>query len=75
MNIKKVDHKKRVKILQQKARSNKNNVKAAGYICTMMSAGKTFQQVADKLNSEGFLTARGKTFAPTTVQRLFERFC
>lgn len=74
-HIRMVDHKKRVKILKEKPLRNKNNVKAAGYICTLIKAGKTLQQVADTLNTEGFLTARGKAFAPTTVQRLYERFC
>lgn len=41
----------------------------------MIKSGKTLQQVADTLNAEGFMTARGKSFAPTTVQRLYERYC
>lgn len=75
VNLAKVNHKKRIDVLRSNARNNRNNIKASGYICQLIKSGSTLQQVADVLNKEGFKTARSKAFKPTTVQRLYERFC
>ena len=36
----------------------------------LRARGHTLQQVADELNQAGYRTRRGRTFHPTTVQRL-----
>lgn len=60
---------------RQKALNNPNSIKAGGYICTLYKAGATFSQIADILNSEGFITSRGGTFYPASVQQLYKRYC
>lgn len=52
----------------------KNDTKAAKTVSTNMRANnKTFQQIADFLNENGFMTAKGKTFEAITVKRLIEK--
>ena len=58
---------------RKRAQENENNRKAAGYIKILRGNGLSYQAIADKLNAEGFRTARGKRFAPTSVQRLCHR--
>lgn len=73
-NLKKIDRKKNVKIIRQRALDNPNNKRASGYICQLIGAGNTLQTVADKLNIEGFRTSTGCNFQPITVQRLYQRY-
>lgn len=74
-NLKKVNEKKRLEAIHNRAVSNPNNKRASGYVSQMMAAGWSFTAVAAKLNEEGFRTARGLAFQPTTVKRLYERIC
>ncbi|MEI6487723.1 MAG: recombinase family protein [Bacteroidota bacterium] len=52
---------------------NDNNRKASGYIILLRNSGSTLQQIADKLNSEGFRSSRGKQFRPSNVLMLLNR--
>lgn len=52
---------------------NINNIRAKGYITVLRNNGLTYQAIADKLNSEGFLTATGKAFTPKAAQLLYIR--
>jgi len=74
-NLSKINHKKRIAVLRSNAANNKNNIRAAGYVCNMINTGSTYQEVADVLNKEGFRTSRGFAFRSTTVKRLYDRVC
>ena len=72
-NLKKVDKKKRIRIIKERARTNPNNVRASGYIINLINGGASWSSVAHTLNTEGFRTTRGLEFEATTVKRLYER--
>ncbi|MGB0982661.1 MAG: recombinase family protein [Saprospiraceae bacterium] len=55
----------------QKAQRNENNRRASGYIKYLRDGNMTYQAITDRLNSEGFRTARSKYFTPTAVRRLY----
>lgn len=61
--------------IKAKALNNINNKKAAGYICTLYSNKKTYAEIAEILNNEGFRTAKDCEFKPTTVMRLYKKYC
>jgi DNA invertase Pin-like site-specific DNA recombinase len=65
--------KKGIEKRKELAMSNENNRKASGYIILLRNAGKTLQQIADKLNAEGFRSSRGKGFRPSNVLMLLNR--
>ena len=56
--------------MQANARENQQNRQAARLAELLRARGHTLQQVADELNQAGYRTRRGRTFHPTTVQRL-----
>ncbi|MFC7670523.1 recombinase family protein [Hymenobacter humi] len=56
--------------MQANAREHQANRQAARLAGLLRSQGYTLQQVADELNQAGYRTRRGRTFHPTTVQRL-----
>lgn len=64
---------KGVKAIKEKAKTNKNNMRAMGYINFLRIAGKSYREIASTLNQEGFRTARGKEFQANSVKRLYER--
>jgi hypothetical protein len=51
-------------------RTHPANVQVAELIRLYRRDGLTYQAIADKLNTMGFRTQRGKRFAPMSVQRL-----
>lgn len=60
--------------VKEKARNNVNNKRASGYIISLRESEKLpYQKIADRLNLEGFRTARNKFFTPTAVKRLYDR--
>lgn len=59
--------------IKHKARMNANNKRASGYISQLRQSEMSFQIIADKLNVEGFRTARNKFFTPMAVKRLYDR--
>lgn len=60
-------------IIKQKALRNPNNKRAMELIVLYKDKGLTLQNIAHKLNGNGFRTARGKSFHKTSVKRLWER--
>lgn len=52
-----------------------NNHQATGVICDLRSAGKTFEQIASRLNELNFTTTRGKAFSASTAYILHDRYC
>jgi len=55
-------------------KKEKNDTTVAKTVSTNMRANKkTFQQIADFLNENGFKTAKGKVFEAITVKRLIEK--
>ena len=58
--------------IKANAASNPNTNKAKDYAILMRKNGSTLLEIADILNEKGFLSARGKAFAKTTVNRLLE---
>ncbi|HEX8657626.1 MAG TPA: recombinase family protein [Hymenobacter sp.] len=56
--------------MQANARGHQANRQAARLAELLRAKGHTLQQVADELNQAGYRTRRGRTFHPTTVQRL-----
>lgn len=57
----------------QKAKSDKANIQAKELSQLYKTNGHTLQQIADKLNEQGYKTTRGNSFRATTVKRLLDR--
>ena len=64
---------KSIQVRKEKARTNKANIQAAELSRLYKTNGHTLQQIANKLNEQGYRTSRGKEFKPTTIKRLLER--
>ncbi|WP_266206383.1 recombinase family protein [Pontibacter kalidii] len=64
---------KGLQIRQENAASHKANRQATELIQMYREKDMTYQQIADRLNSHGFTTRRGKKFFAITVQRLHVR--
>jgi DNA invertase Pin-like site-specific DNA recombinase len=58
---------------KKRAANNENNRRATSLVVMMKRAGKTFTQIADQLNRDGFKTSRGCQFTVTQVARLHKR--
>lgn len=58
---------------RKSAENNGNNLRSINYIYGLRNTGMTFYAIADRLNSEGFRTAKEKTFTQTQVFRLYQR--
>jgi DNA invertase Pin-like site-specific DNA recombinase len=59
--------------IKENALLNKANVQAMDIICSTRKEGKTFQEIADKLNRLQYTTRNGKKFHPIQVLRLYRR--
>ena len=64
---------KGLQVRQENAVAHKANRQAAELIQMYREKGMTYQQIAQRLNSHGFTTRRGKKFFAITVQRLHIR--
>ena len=51
--------------------SNENNRRAVGYIKELRDKNTPYSVIAERLNSAGFRTARGRNFHKISVQRLY----
>ncbi|GAB3334857.1 recombinase family protein [Larkinella ripae] len=58
---------------RQRAAENKNNRRASAMVAQLRSQGKTYDQIAEQLNKDGFVTSTGKEFYAMQVQRLHKR--
>jgi len=72
-NLTDAARKKGTAAIKEKARKNRNNKRASNYIVSMRDAGMKYQEIANRLNTDGFRTARDKYFTPTAVRRLYIR--
>jgi len=62
-------------VIRSKAKNNDNNRRATMLICEYKKQGMTLQEIADKLNNNGFKSSKGKPFHKTTVMRIYKRYC
>lgn len=62
-----------IEVRRELALTNIPNVQAIDIIADKRKQGKTFQQIADHLNSKGYKTRTGKKFYKATVKMLFDR--
>lgn len=60
--------------IKEKAFYNINNIRATELIHLYKEKGYTLQQIANKLNQNGFKSSTGKKFHKTTVNRLLKRY-
>lgn len=58
----------------KKARENPNNKRAAAMLRILMKQNLSLTQMADILNSEGFVTSRGSQFTAWSVSVLLKRY-
>ena len=58
----------------QKALDNENNKRAAALISAMVNDNKTFGEIANSLNKQGFKTSKGGQFQIIQVQRIYDRY-
>ncbi len=61
-----------LKGIKEKRFSNTNNIKAKALASSLRSAGKTYNDIANTLNENGFKSSRGGIFYPTSVCNLFK---
>lgn len=54
----------------RRARNNPNTRQARAYAELLKENGHNYSQIAEKLNENGYRTARGKEYYPTSAQRL-----
>ena len=64
---------KGLEVRRLNASSNKANRQASRLVRIYREQGYTFQQIADELNGEGYLTRNGKPFRKGTVHYLFRK--
>lgn len=57
-----------------KADTNPNTVRARVMIEALLPSTRNLTHIADKLNGNGFKTALGASFRPSTVKRIIERY-
>lgn len=62
------------KTCKAKADNNPNNMRAIAMLRVLVSQDKTYQQMADILNREGFVTSQGYSFTKSTVFKLIKRY-
>ena len=58
----------------KKARENPNNKRSVAMLRVLVQQNMTLTQMADILNSEGFVTSRGSQFTPWAVSVLIKRY-
>lgn len=57
-----------------KALSNPHNKRAIAILTAMKGQNKTYQEMADALNEQGFQTSTGKAFSPALVYQFIKRY-
>ncbi|MGQ2985370.1 recombinase family protein [Flavobacterium sp.] len=64
---------KGIKVIKEKAASNKANVQATALIVEYRGKGLSYDKIADALNQLNFGTSQGKKHNSTSVKRLYDR--
>ena len=62
-----------IKTCKAKADSNPNNKRAIALLRTLVKEERTYQEMAEILNREGFVSSHGCSFTKSTVYRLIKR--
>ena len=62
-----------IAVVHQKARQNTNSRQATALISRLRAEGKTFDQIAQQLNQDGFRAPRGGRFSAIQAKRLSDR--
>lgn len=65
---------KAIEVIQRKAQSNENTIRAVEAIRMKLQETKNLSQIAVYLNEKHFQTAKGKTFRAEQVKRLIEKY-
>ena len=65
---------KSVETNKRKAEENPNNKRAAAMLKVLTKEGRTLQEMADYLNSQGFTTSKGYRFSRSSVHVLLKRY-
>jgi hypothetical protein len=60
-------------MFHEQAIDNQNNRRASSMVAELRSQGKTYTEIAERLNRDGFATSTGKEFHAMQVQRLHKR--
>jgi len=60
--------------ISEKAYSNLQNRHAFHFIKPLKEEGVSYQKIADRLNSEGYRTRKGKEFHASQVHRIYARY-
>lgn len=63
-----------IQVIQEKAKSNENTIRAVEAIRMKLQETKNLSHIAAYLNEKHFQTAKGKSFQPTQVKRLIEKY-
>jgi DNA invertase Pin-like site-specific DNA recombinase len=63
-----------IKTCKAKADSNPNNKRAIAMLRTLVKEEHTLQELADFLNTEGFVTSNGCSFSKSTIYKLIKRY-
>ena len=57
-----------------KADNNPNNKRAIALLRTLVKEERTYQEMAEILNREGFVSSHGCSFTKSTVYKLIKRY-
>lgn len=60
---------------KNKAETNPNNRRAASLICSLRKSGKSWTEIMEELNNNGFHAPRGGIFSSIQVRRIYKQFC
>lgn len=60
-------------ICQQKALNDTSNQRATALILLLRNKNKSYHEIAEELNKNGFRSRKGRVFYAMTVKRLYER--
>lgn len=60
-------------VYKRKSKENPNTRQARAYAELLKNTGLNYTQIADKLNENGYKTARGNDYYPTSAQRLLTK--
>ena len=63
-----------IKTCKAKAGSNPNNKRAIALLRTLVKEEHTYQEMAEILNREGFVSSQGCSFTKSTVYKLIKRY-
>ena len=63
-----------IKTCKAKAESNPNNKRAIALLRTLVKEEHTYQEMAEILNREGFVSSHGCSFTKSTVYKLIKRY-